>query len=107
MAGEEPRTLPDAEGRLLMLDVAATSGFRKAGSGLLVPAGMARHRDVWTRQEWRAMDAAAKAAHLHGVTLSLRCAQSGCRGLLARTEDEVGQAVLRCDCTDRLMARGL
>lgn len=90
-----------------MLDVAATTGFRKAGSGLLVPAGMARPREVWTADERKVMDRAAKLALLHGIKLTLRCVRDGCRGALERTQDAMGQDVLRCECRDRVMARNL
>ena len=91
-----------------MLTPTAPAGYRNSGhEGILVPAHLMRKREVWSADERKVMDRAAKLALLHGIKLTLTCIREGCKGALARTADEAGQDVLRCDCSDRVMSRNL
>lgn len=89
-----------------MHDSTMPVGFRESGhAGLLVPVSTERRREVWDATERKVMDRAAKVALLHGIRLALTCVREGCGGALERTDDDFGQPVLRCACSDRILTR--
>jgi len=91
-----------------MLSPSAPAGFRPSGHGsLLVPLTTERQREVWTRDECKALARASKFCHARGVTMLLRCEREGCRGEIRRAEGEAGDDILRCDCTGRVLSRNL
>lgn len=67
-----------------------------------------RRREVWPDADKRIFDRAAKMVGGHGDKILLRCGASLCPdrtiALVADASTERG-AVLRCGCTDRVMAR--
>ena len=91
-----------------MLSPTAPAGFRPSGHGsLLVPLTTERAREVWSRDERKALERVAKLCALRGVRFLLTCGREGCRETIERVEDATGQLVLRCACSDRIMARNL
>jgi hypothetical protein len=90
-----------------MLSAASHSGFRKAGSGLLVPMALERTREVWTADERKAVDRAAKLFAARGLRMVLTCSREGCRGTLTRLAGGVAGDRLECDCTARVLSRNL
>lgn len=68
-----------------------------------------RVREVWTRDEWRRFNRAAKIMEEHGVKMRLLCTLAQCPDKNIRIHPDASApsgAVLRCGCTDRIFARG-
>lgn len=67
-----------------------------------------RTRDVWTNDERRLFDRAAKMVRSHGDLMLLRCGSDLCPDRAITLEADASDArgaVLRCGCTDRSFAR--
>lgn len=82
-------------------------GYRQGTSGLLIPASVERHREVWLMSEWKLLDRAATLCQQRGVGMLLRCQVDGCRGVIQRVDSDVTGPVLQCDCTARTFVRAL
>jgi hypothetical protein len=90
-----------------MLSPTAPAGFRPSGHGsLLVPLTTERQREVWTRDERKTLDRMARLVQSRGLAWMLKCVRPGCGGVMTR-QDVNGEDVLRCACSDRIMARNL
>lgn len=80
----------------------APAGFRRAGSGLIVPEDVSRTREVWTYDEWRTLEKATKLLSGRGVQLLMRCAQPDCqKSPMERRRRPDGGITLRCSHADR------
>jgi hypothetical protein len=87
-----------------MLTADAPRGFRRAGSSLLiVPASLERHRQVWTRDEFKSIDRTIKLLNSRGVKVTMTCKGAECHGDIERVDGD--DPILRCDCTDRVFTR--
>lgn len=85
-------------------DPAAASplGFAPHTSGLLVPESVARRREVWTREDWKVVNRAAKVLNDRHVGTLMRCRVPECPSpVLEATRELDGGLLLRCGCTDR------
>lgn len=68
-----------------------------------------RVREVWTREDWKHFNRAAKVLEFHGVKMRLLCTLEQCpeKNIKIKTDATAPMgAVLRCGCTDRVFARG-
>jgi hypothetical protein len=75
------------------------------GTALLVPEEQSRKRQVWPRDEGRALDRAIVLLQSHAVTLMLKCGERDCPDRqMERIQTEQGYT-LRCGCTDRVFMR--
>lgn len=81
-----------------------TAGFRRIGS-LLVPASLEREREVWTRDDWKAVDRAAKVLKARGVKVVLTCEQCQVNGTLTMAADPTGDLTLSCAHKTRILTR--
>lgn len=82
--------------------------FREHASGLIVPAELSREREVWTREEWRAIDKATKFLESKGVTVFLGCSDERCRKApIERIRRLDGGLTLRCSHRDREVIPGI
>lgn len=84
------------------------TGFRRsAGSALIVPEPVSREREVWTRDEWKALDRAQKLCTSRGIELFMGCTHPECKKApMTDTTDERGQKILRCEHKDRVFETG-
>lgn len=81
-------------------------GFHEHASGLLVPADIAREREVWTKDEWRLLERCTKMLKSHGVALQMQCENQSCQSQPMRGERlDDGGFRLRCVHADRLMTK--
>jgi hypothetical protein len=79
-----------------------SEGFREHASGLLVPSDISRVREVWTRDEWKLLERAAKLLTARGVELFLGCPEPGCKSApIQRVRRADGGMTLRCAHKDR------
>lgn len=81
----------------------APAGYAPHTSGLLVPEAVARTRVVWTRDEWKLIDRAAKVLRERGVATLMRCNEPGCPQRVLEAVQLPGVLVLQCGCTDRVL----
>lgn len=80
------------------------SAFRETPSGLYVPETVERPLEVWTRDEWKTIDRAAKLLTARGLRLKFFCDEApDCPVETFRNAG--GEAVLRCAHKDRLFTR--
>jgi len=78
------------------------SGFHPHASGLLVPEDVAREREVWTRDEWKALEKVTKFLQGKGVELFMGCTHHDCKKLpIERIRRADGGLTLRCAHKDR------
>lgn len=81
-------------------------GFAQHASGLYVPEEHKREREVWTYDEWRALERATKLLDARGVTLYLACPEEACKGApIERRRNLDGGITLRCAHKDRVIVR--
>lgn len=86
----------------------APAGYVPHRSGLVVPEGASRVRQVWPDTEFRAFDRAMKLAEAHNVEWRLRCGQPDCPDrAMERIQGVDGGYTLRCGCTDRVFTRAI
>lgn len=102
--------MSDGRGDLVASDVIgpAPAGFRKAVSGLVLPAEVSREREVWTRDEWKVLERATKLLQSRGIRLLLGCINVECRKKpLERIRALDGGITLRCEHRDRVFVANL
>lgn len=82
---------------------ASPLGFAPHTSGLLVPETVARRREVWTRDDWKTVNRAAKILNDRAVSTLMRCRVPACPDpVLEASRQDGGELWLRCGCTDRV-----
>lgn len=82
--------------------------FRENAAGLMVPDKLSRVREVWTEQEYRALDRVAKLLGQRQVGMLLECLDPACRGQgMERIRNIDGGMTLRCPHKDRVAVKGL
>lgn len=81
----------------------APAGFRRSlASGLIVPEEISRAREVWTYQEWRALEKATTLLASRGVQVLMRCSHPECQQApMERLRRPDGGITLRCAHKDR------
>ncbi|HYC00417.1 MAG TPA: hypothetical protein VEC57_14870 [Candidatus Limnocylindrales bacterium] len=83
-----------------------TAGFKPNAAGLYVPEEHARAREVWTFDEWRAIEKASKLLKGRALALVFRCEAPACPDPTIRREPLLGGEIrLRCGCKDRIFTR--
>jgi hypothetical protein len=90
-----------------MLTSEAPRGYRKApGKLVYVPQYLERQREIWTHDEWRLIDRAAKLLKSRSINMALSCGHESCAG---KIEQVAGTAMptLQCDCRTRIFERTL
>ncbi len=98
--------LAAARGRPHTDRVSSPAGFAPHPSGLIVPAAVAKRREVWTRDEWKTIDRAAGHLAAHRVTLGMRCVAEDCPApRMAPELAPSGDLMLICGCTERVLTR--
>lgn len=82
-------------------------GYRRSlQSGLLVPEEISRERQVWTADEGRLLDRAAKLLHRKGINLKMECQREGCQvAPLSKHQTPGGGFILRCEHADRVFTK--
>lgn len=81
------------------------TGFTPHASGLVVPADVARIREVWTNDERKQLARALGLCDQRQVLVGLKCGRPGCPDpMLRRVETPEGFS-LRCGCVDRVIRR--
>lgn len=87
----------------MMPEHESVPAFAPRPSGILVPPERVRDREVWIREEWKALQRAGRAALSHKLLLVLIC--EACEQSVERIEGLEG-IVLRCKCKDRVVRMG-
>lgn len=92
-------------------------GFRRTGSGLLVPGtpktaadieAEAREREVWTTDEFKILERATKLLMSRDIQIFFRCREAMCqREPMQRIRNPDGGLTLRCSHKDRVFPRHL
>lgn len=85
----------------------SADGFARHGSGLFVPEEHKRQREVWRREDFRAVDRATKFLESRGLEFFLRCPEKGCEKPLERMRNLDGGITLRCQHKDRVIPKEL
>ncbi len=85
------------------------SPFRQHASGLYVPEAVSRVREVWTPDEWKALERVTKLLDERKIRVYLGCRETAeCRNTpLERFRMPDGSISLRCAHKDRVMVKRL
>ena len=80
--------------------------FARHDSGLFVPEEHKRVREVWTREEWQALERATTLLSTKGLMVYIRCPERTCEDApLERMRNLDGGITLRCNHRDRVVVR--
>lgn len=83
-----------------------SEAFARHASGLMVPAEYSREREVWTKDELKVIDRAAKLLASRKVVMLLGCDHPDCRKTpIERIRRIDGGITLRCNHRDREFTR--
>lgn len=74
-----------------------------AASGLILPEAVALRREVWTRDEWRALDKTIRLCKKRGIAFLMRC--GACSQPMGDSRAPSGDVLLSCGCTERVFTR--
>ena len=82
-------------------------GFALHGSGLFVPEELKRQREVWSLQEFKALDKVTQWLEARGVRVFLGCADPDCNkaGPMDRIRSLDGGITYRCPHKDRVVMK--
>jgi hypothetical protein len=85
------------------------AGYRRAvASGLIVPDEISRVRMVLSWQQWRTLEKATQDLQQAGVSIYLRCNESGCQSQpIERVRTPEGGISLRCCHADRVYTKAV
>ena len=88
-----------------MLSADAPRGYRRAPSKLVfVPESLERTREVFTHDQWRLIDRAAKLLKSHQINLTLSCGHESCAGKIEQVKS-AAIPTLQCACRTRVFER--
>lgn len=83
-------------------------GFSRHESGLLVPEEHKRTREVWTRDEVKAVMKALAILERRGIANFMGCSHPGCETApLERHRNLDGSITMRCNHKDRILSRAI
>lgn len=83
-----------------------TAGFAPHASGLLVPEEFKREREVWTKDETKAVMKALTLLEKRGLAVLIGCPEDTCRKApIERVRNLDGSITMRCEHKDRLLSR--
>ena len=88
-----------------VVEVAADHGFKRHASGLMVPSGMERKREVWTHDETKLVRRLDKLLGSRGVKAVMLCSEPACheKPLIETQVEPDGTTVMVCGCKRREM----
>lgn len=85
---------------------ASMDGFALHGSGLLVPEEFKREREVWRKDEVKAVTKALKMLEDRGLEVLIGCPSVTCRKApIERLRNLDGSITMRCEHKDRILSR--